>query len=92
MLKPYFQKDDITIYHGDCLDVMPQLDPVDLVLTDPPYNSGLKYGEKTNDNRNDYWEWLSKRVNLFNANTVLIKHSSLKITKFVSIWPSRILI
>jgi len=43
MTKPYFQKDDITIYHGDCLDVMPQLEPVDLVLADPPY-VGMKGG------------------------------------------------
>jgi len=36
-MKPYFQKDGQTIYHGDCLDIMPELEPVDLVLTDPPY-------------------------------------------------------
>jgi len=26
-----------TIIHGDCRDIFPQLEPVDLVLTDPPY-------------------------------------------------------
>jgi len=36
-MKPYFDKDDITIYRGDCLEIMPELEPVDLVLTDPPY-------------------------------------------------------
>ena len=35
--KPYYQQDGITIYHGDCRDIMPYLDPVDLILTDPPY-------------------------------------------------------
>ena len=32
-------KDGITLYHADCLDVLPLLEPgsVDLVLTDPPY-------------------------------------------------------
>ena len=38
MIESYFQKDDITIYCGDCLEIMPQLEPVDLVLTDPPYD------------------------------------------------------
>ena len=28
------------MYHGDCLEIMPQLEPVDLVLTDPPYGIG----------------------------------------------------
>jgi len=34
---PYYEEAGITIYHGDCRDVLPSLDPVDLVLTDPPY-------------------------------------------------------
>ena len=37
MIEPYYDQDGITIYHGDCREVLPQLDPVDLVLTDPPY-------------------------------------------------------
>jgi len=40
MIKPYYEQDGITIYHGDCRDVLPQLDKVDLVLTDPPYGIG----------------------------------------------------
>ena len=37
-MTPYYQDDACTIYHGDCRDVMPQLDIlIDLVLTDPPY-------------------------------------------------------
>jgi hypothetical protein len=34
---PYYDRDGITIYHGDCLDVLPTLAPVDHVITDPPY-------------------------------------------------------
>jgi site-specific DNA-methyltransferase (adenine-specific) len=37
MLKPYYQDDYATLYHADCREVLPQLQPVDLVLTDPPY-------------------------------------------------------
>lgn len=37
MLKPYFKTDLGVLYHGDCLEIMPHLEPVDLVLTDPPY-------------------------------------------------------
>ena len=33
----YYSRNGITIYCGDCLEVMPQLDEVDCVITDPPY-------------------------------------------------------
>jgi DNA modification methylase len=36
-MKPYFCEDGITIYHGDCREVLPCLAPVDLVVTSPPY-------------------------------------------------------
>lgn len=40
MIKPYYDHDGITIYNADCREVLPQLDKVDLVLTDPPYGIG----------------------------------------------------
>ena len=33
---------DCTLYLGDCLEVMPTLDRVDAVVTDPPYGIGFK--------------------------------------------------
>ena len=38
-MKPYYDHAGITIYHGDCREVLPELEPVDLVLTDPPYGT-----------------------------------------------------
>jgi len=29
---------DATLYHGDCLEILPTLDKVDAVVTDPPYS------------------------------------------------------
>ena len=36
---PFYSLNGITIYDGDCLDILPTIEPgsVDLVLTDPPY-------------------------------------------------------
>ncbi len=35
---------DCTLYLGDCLEVMPTLGKVDIVITSPPYNMGLVPG------------------------------------------------
>lgn len=35
-MTPYYDEGGITIYHGDCRDLLPDL-RADLVLTDPPY-------------------------------------------------------
>lgn len=50
-MNPYYEQDGITIYHGDCREVLPVLKVrADLVLTDPPffmpathYQSRVKY-------------------------------------------------
>jgi DNA modification methylase len=39
--KPYYEDSAITLYHGDMREIMPQLEMVDMVFTDPPY--GLDY-------------------------------------------------
>ena len=36
-MKPYYQDDAVTIYHGDCREIVPTLGRFDLLLTDPPY-------------------------------------------------------
>ena len=36
-MEPYCSENGITIYHGDCREVLPFLPQADLVLTDPPY-------------------------------------------------------
>lgn len=35
MIKPYYEEAGIVIYHADCRDVLPQLEKVDAVITDP---------------------------------------------------------
>jgi len=59
-MAPYYQHAGMTIYHGDCRDILPSLEPVDLVLTDPPYGIGFKY-ESHNDSP-EYYPVLMKNV------------------------------
>ena len=56
----YYRTDLGVLYHADCLQIMPMLEPVDLVLTDPPYGidynsqrQGLNTGRKFDDITND---------------------------------------
>ena len=35
-MKPYYQEGGVTIYLGDCREILPQLDKVDLVICDLP--------------------------------------------------------
>lgn len=35
---PYYANDRVTLYYGECEDVLPLLGPVDHVITDPPYS------------------------------------------------------
>lgn len=50
-MKPYYSQDGIVIYHGDCREILPHLQQVDLVLTDPPYgNTSLEW-----DSRLKHW-------------------------------------
>ena len=38
-MRPYYEKDGISIFKGDSLEILPQLGPqcADVVLTDPPW-------------------------------------------------------
>lgn len=41
-MTPYYEADGITIYHGDCREVLPLLEPADLLVTDPPYGVNFR--------------------------------------------------
>ena len=60
-MKPYYEQDGITIYHGDCREILPTLRG-DVILTDPPYGVGVQYGPRYDDSRKDYWDWMRGNV------------------------------
>lgn len=66
-MKPYYEHGGITIYHGDCREVLPTLAIADAVVTDPPYNVGLKYGSGTDDSRDDYRDWCAEWFGMLSA-------------------------
>lgn len=42
-MKPYYEEGGVTIYHGDCREVLPQLSKVGQIVTSPPFNAGREY-------------------------------------------------
>ena len=50
-MTPYFQDDAVTIYHGDCREIVPTLGRFDLLLTDPPYGIACGIDGKRTDER-----------------------------------------
>ena len=58
-LRPYHEESAVTIYHGDCRQIVPMLGNFDLLLTDPPYGlnvdrtmskqGGTQYGKAAAD-------------------------------------------
>jgi site-specific DNA-methyltransferase (adenine-specific) len=59
-MTPYYEQDGITIYHGDCRDVLPDVwFGVDLLLADPPYGinavqRGRTFGTSNACETNEY--------------------------------------
>ena len=77
MIKPYYDEDGIVIYHADCRDILPTFPDksFDLVLTDPPYNVGIEYGQHNDKMGEDEWlKWAEAWFSLCRsrARTVLI--------------------
>jgi len=75
-MKPYYKNELTTIYNGDCLEVMDNIENVDLVITSPPYNIirpnstdrgyDLYKDGMTNE---EYSKWI---VNIFNQYNKLL--------------------
>lgn len=42
-MRPYYSDAGVTIYHGNALDVLPEIETFDALITDPPYSSGGQF-------------------------------------------------
>ena len=62
MIKPYYEENGITIYHGDCLEIMPSIETACAIVTDPPFafTGGISNGRSAecSDQFFSYW-WRS---------------------------------
>lgn len=56
-MKPYYEDDFCTIYHGDSLEIAPSLS-FDAILADPPYGISLDTASR--------WDWLPDQAQVAN--------------------------
>lgn len=73
-MKPYYQDSAVTIYHGDCRVIVPQLGRFDLLLTDPPYGinrDGMRASTSSHGGRKAYdfrgWDDSTPNAETFTA-------------------------
>ncbi len=57
--QPYYEDEHVTLYHGDAREVLPSVEGVGLVLTDPPYGIGWKPRVNHQDQR-----WVDERLDI----------------------------
>jgi DNA modification methylase len=86
-LKPYYEHKGITIYHGDCREILPQLE-ADVAIFDPPYGIGRKYGDSYDDAKSGYWEWFIPCLNSIRAQVPLVAHThrSISVVEYIKGW------
>ncbi len=44
-MKPYYEDESVQIYHGDCREVLPTLEPMDVLISDPDYGVGIDFSK-----------------------------------------------
>ncbi len=100
---PYYDHAEITIYHGDCREILPQLERIGLTLTSPPFKdedvgagkNNHEYRIKNPENGDKYYLWLDGvyRVLRKASPLVVMFNSSIRLNDICKRYdPNRILI
>lgn len=97
MITPYFKNDNVTLYKGDCLEIMPELDiEFDACITDPPYGTTACKWDSVIPFEN-MWKELERLVKkegaicLFGSEpfSSLLRCSNIKMFKYDWIWDKK---
>ena len=51
--RPYYDSEGVTLYHGDCHEILKALQSVDIVVTSPPYNTLDRKSTRLNSSHTD---------------------------------------
>ena len=93
MLEPHLGE-NVSVFHGDCLDIMGQLpmESIDLIFADPPYNIGKTFGSFQDNWSSDsvYVEWccawLTACIRLLAPKGTMYFMSSTQAMPYLDVW------
>lgn len=90
-MKSYYADNLVTLYHGDCRELLPSLQGVDLVLTDPPYGIGLKANYRQTRDASQLRDtrrhaWMSRSHNLIQGDSEPFNPSHLLSFRYIVLW------
>ena len=57
MTEQMYKLESKKFIQGDCIEILPKINNIQLIITDLPYNIGWKYSDKVNDNKRNYNDW-----------------------------------
>ena len=84
-MRPYYEQDGITIYHGDCRELLPSVRG-DAVISDPPYGVEMVYGGAYKDTEAEWWALLDATVPLMRATAPFVVIPSCQIKRLAEIY------
>ena len=88
-MKPDWSSDGVDLYCADCRDVLPHIQSVDAVVTDPPFGIGFKY-ESHDDTLVGYGKWLwgiiSKAESLCTPGSPIFVWQGMQNCRYFSEW------
>lgn len=84
--QPYYSDDYVTIYHGDCEEVLPTLPRSDIILTDPPYGLGNKWVGGGGEHTKTSWRFDPTEARKWDRATSPIVPSLVTMADVVIIW------
>lgn len=58
MTAPYYEDDRVSLYHGDCREILPELDAAALTVTSPPYWNARTYEGVGWSTYEEYLDWV----------------------------------
>ncbi len=87
-MKPDYQTADgrVTLYCGDCLEILPEMSGVDAVVTDPPYGVDFKY-ESHDDTAVGYADWCCRWFDVLPADSILMSCGQVNVPMWASLRP-----
>ncbi len=89
-----YSNNSTTVYHGNCLQVLPQLpdNSVDLVFADPPYNIGKRFADFADVWPTDLayaewcYQWLSHCIRVLKPSGSLYVMTSTQAMPYLDLW------